>query len=84
MKRINKLRIKYVLLVFFFIFLATVFPTFMRYQASITANVVGYAKETRRSTYKVNFHNNGGTGKMESMTMNYNETKKTNKKYFRT
>lgn len=45
----------------------------MRYQASVTANVVGYAKETRRSTYKVNFHSNGGTGTMASMTVNYNE-----------
>lgn len=73
MKRINKIRIKYVLLVSFFIILATVLPTFMRYQASVTANVVGYAKETRRSTYKVNFHSNGGTGTMASMTVNYNE-----------
>lgn len=73
MKRINKIRIKYALLISFFIILATVLPTFMRYQASVTANVVGYAKETRRSTYKVNFHNNGGTGTMESMTVNYNE-----------
>jgi len=54
----------------------------MRYQVSVTANVVGYAKETRRSTYKVNFHNNGGTGTMESMTMNYNETKKISKNTF--
>ena len=73
MKRINKIRIKYALLISFFIILATVLPTFMRYQASITANVVGYAKETRRSTYKVNFHSNGGTGTMASMTVNYNE-----------
>lgn len=82
MKRINKIRIKYVLLISFFIILATVLPTFMRYQVSVTANVVGYAKETRRSTYKVNFHNNGGTGTMESMTMNYNETKKISKNTF--
>lgn len=73
MKRINKIRIKYALLISFFIILATVLPTFMRYQASVTANVVGYAKETRRSTYKVNFHSNGGTGTMASMTVNYNE-----------
>ena len=73
MKRINKIRIKYALLISFFVILATVLLTFMRYQASVTANVVGYAKETRRSTYKVNFHNNGGTGTMESMTVNYNE-----------
>lgn len=73
MKRINKIRIKYALLISFFIILATVLHTFMRYQASVTANVVGYAKETRRSTYKVNFHSNGGTGTMASMTVNYNE-----------
>ena len=73
MKRINKIRIKYALLISFFIILATVLPTFMRYQANVTANVVGYAKETRRSTYKVNFHSNGGTGTMASMTVNYNE-----------
>lgn len=65
MKRINKIRIKYVLLVSFFIILATVLPTFMRYQVNVKADVVGYAKETRRSTYKINFHNNGGTGAMD-------------------
>jgi len=73
---------KYVLLVSFFIILATILPTFMRYQANVTANVVGYAKETRTSTYKVNFHNNGGTGTMESMTMHYNEAKKIAKNTF--
>ena len=69
MKRINKIRIKYALLFSFFIILATVLPTFMKYQAIITANVVGYAKETRQSTYTVNFNNNGGTGTMESLTV---------------
>jgi len=45
LKRINKIRIKYILLVFFLILLAAVLPTFMRYQVSITANAVGNAKE---------------------------------------
>ena len=53
-------------------------PTFMKYYNAVTANVVGYAKETRASTYKIKFHNNGGDGTMEEITMHYNEAKKFN------
>ena len=40
-------------------FLGIIFPTFMKYHVSITANAVGYAKETGSSTYKIKFHSNG-------------------------
>ncbi len=75
MKRINRIRIKYFSLFFFFLVLATVVPTFMRYQATIEANAVGYAKETRSSTYTINFYSNGGTGSMQSITADYNIAK---------
>ena len=76
LKRLTKLKIKYFLVIScMLMILGIILPTFMRYNVSFTANVVGYAKETRTSTYKVKFHNNGGTGTMEDMTMNYTETK---------
>ena len=53
--------------------LGIVLPTFMRYRVSIIANVIGNAKETRSSTYKVKFHSNGGTGDMQEMTIRYNQ-----------
>lgn len=83
MKRLTKLRIKYFFIVISLLMLfGIVLPTFMRYYINITANVVGYAKETRISTYKIIFHNNGGTGTMEEMTMNYNEAKNLSKNVF--
>lgn len=74
MKRIVKIKVKYFLIFFCTILiLSIVFPTFMKYYVSVTANVVGYAKETRSSTYTVRFHSNGGTGSMQDMTVTYNE-----------
>lgn len=74
MKRLNKIKIKYVIIsIVCIIYFLTILPTFMRYKIDVTANAVGYAKETRQSTYQVEFHNNGGTGTMEDMTITYNE-----------
>lgn len=74
MKRITKIRVKYFLIISCLILiLGIVLPTFMRYRVSIIANVIGDAKETRSSTYKVKFHSNGGTGDMQEMTIRYNQ-----------
>lgn len=83
MKKLTKLRIKYFLIIIcLLIILGIMFPTFMKYYVSITANIVGYAKETRTSTYKIKFHNNGGVGIMEDMTMNYNVSQNLTKNTF--
>lgn len=75
MKRTTKIKIKYFLIITcILMILKIILPTFMRYYANITANVLGYAKETRSSTYKVKFNSNGGTGNMQEMTVRYNET----------
>ena len=81
MKKLTKIRIKYLLISSgLCIVLGTVFPTFMRYHISVTAHVVG--NTTSQATYTVKFHNNGGTGDMQDMTINYNETKKLTKNTF--
>lgn len=83
MKKLTKLRIKYLLIIIcLLIILGIIFPTFMRYYVSVTANIVGYAKETRTSTYKIKFHNNGGEGTMDDMTMNYDESQNLTKNTF--
>lgn len=83
MKRLTKLRIKYFLIIIcLLIVLGIMFPTFMKYYVNITANIVGYAKETRTSTYKIKFHNNGGVGTMEDMTINYNVSQNLTKNTF--
>ena len=80
MKRLNKIKIKYAIIsVVCIIIFLTILPTIMRYKYDITANAVGYAKETRQSTCVIKFHNNGGTGTMENMTITYNEAKKLTK-----
>ncbi len=62
MKRINK--IKYgLILVVLLIIIAVIFPTFMRYKVSVTANVLGYAQNP---TYIVEYNANGGAGSMEA------------------
>ena len=72
MKKITKIRIKYILIsICLFIVFATILPTFMRYNASVTAYVAGDAKETRSSTYTVIFHSNGGTGQMNNLPITY-------------
>lgn len=72
MRRLNKIKIKYAtILIAVTIVCLAILPTFMRYRVDVTANVIGYAKETRSSTYKVKFHNNGGTGTMDEMTVTY-------------
>ena len=58
------------------------FPTFMRYYVNVTANIVGYAKETRTDAYKIKFHSNGGTGNMQEMVVGYNETTNLTKNTF--
>ena len=83
MKKLTKIRIKYFLIIIFcIIFFTTILPTFMRYYINITANIVGYAKETRSSTYKAKFHSNGGEGTMVDMTIHYNEAQKLSKNTF--
>lgn len=83
MGKLTKLKIKYFLIIIcLLIIFGIIFPTFMRYYVSVTANIVGYAKETRTSTYKVKFHNNGGVGTMEDMTINYNVSQKLTKNTF--
>lgn len=83
MKRLTKIRIKYLLIITcFFITLGIIIPTFMRYYAEVTGNVVGYAKETRTSTYKIKFHNNGGEGMMEELTLHYNVAQNLTKNTF--
>lgn len=83
MKRLTKLKIKYFLIITcLLIIFGIIVPTFMRYYVSVTANVVGYAKETRTSTYKIKFHNNGGVGTIEDMTMNYNVSQNLTKNTF--
>lgn len=83
LKRLTKIKIKYFLIILFFLILcATIIPTFMRYYISITANINGHAKETRKSTYNVNFYNNGGSREMESMTIKYNQKTKLTKNTF--
>lgn len=75
MKRTTKIKIKYFLIITCILMISKIMlPTFMRYYANVTANVLGYAKETRSSTYKVKFNSNGGTGNMQEMTVRYNET----------
>ena len=83
LKKLTKLRIKYLLIIIcLLIILGIIFPTFMRYYVSVTANIVGYAKETRTSTYKIKFHSNGGEGTMEDMIMNYNVSQNLTKNIF--
>ena len=83
MKRLTKIRIKYFLIIFFcLIFFTTILPTFMKYYINITANINGYAKETRSSTYKAKFHSNGGEGTMDDMIIYYNEAQKLSKNTF--
>lgn len=83
MRRLNIIKVKYAT---FFIAITIVwlaiFPTFMRYRVEVTANVTGYAKETRSSTYKVKFHNNGGTGTMDDMTITYDVAQNLTKNIF--
>lgn len=74
MKRITKIKIKYFLIIISILMILNgIFPTFMRYHVNVVANIVGYAKETRSSTYKIKFYSNGGTGNMQEMTVRYNE-----------
>ena len=75
MKRTTKIKIKYFLIITCILMISKIMlPTFMKYYANVTENVLGYAKETRSSTYKVKFNSNGGTGNMQEMTVRYNET----------
>ena len=83
MRKLNKIRIKYaIILIASIIFLLAILPTFMRYRVDVTANAEGYAKETRSSTYKVKFHTNGGTGTMSDMTVSYNVAQNLTKNTF--
>ena len=83
MKRLTKLKVKYFLIVScLLIIFGIIFPTFMKYHADVTANVVGNAKETRSSTYKIIFHSNGGTGDMQEMIVKYNEPHNLSKNKF--
>ena len=83
MKKTTKIKIKYFLIITCILMISSIMsPTFMRYQVTVEANVVGYAKETRSSTYKIKFHSNGGTGSMQEMTVRYNETTNLTKNTF--
>ncbi len=83
MKRLTKLKVKYFLIVSCVLMIfGIIFPTFMKYHAYVTANVVGNAKETRSSTYRIIFHSNGGTGDMQEMIVKYNEPHNLSKNKF--
>lgn len=83
MKRLTKLKIKYLIIIIcLLISLGIILPTFMKYYVSVSADIIGYAKETRTSTYKIKFHSNGGEGTMEDMIMNYNVSKNLTKNIF--
>ena len=84
MKRLNKIKLKYAIIFFALcvVLFLTIIPTFMRYKYEVTANVVGYAKETRQSTYTVKFHSNGGTGTMADMVVTYNVAQNLTKNVF--
>ena len=83
MKRLTKLKVKYFLIVSCVLMIfGIILPTFMRYHTFVTANVVGNAKETRSSTYKIKFHSNGGSGDMQEMTIKYNEPHNLTKNIF--
>ena len=74
--KLNKIKIKYSLiilaLVFFFFTLCRVAPTYMKYYYKVTGQVIGYAKETRNSSYTVKFYPNTGTGSMADQPISYN------------
>ena len=75
MRKLNKIKLKYVIIILINIILFfAILPTYMRYKSNVTASAVGYVKETRSSTYKVKFDSNGGTGSMSDMTVGYNVT----------
>ena len=53
LKKLTKIKLKYFLIITCLLILfGIVLPTFMKYYNAVTTNVVGYAKETRASTYK--------------------------------
>ena len=55
MKKLTKIKVKYFLIITCLLILFGIaLPTFMKYYTAVTANAVGYAKETRTSTYKKN------------------------------
>ena len=77
LKKLTKIKVKYFLIITCLLILFGIaLPTFMKYYTAVTANAVGYAKETRTSTYKIKFYNNGWDGTMEEMTMHYNVAQK--------
>lgn len=90
MSRINnnkrKNTIKYFIYVFILLCVAfisnMIMATSMRYQSSVSGEVVGFAKENRSTSYKVVFHANGGTGSMGDQTIKYGISTKLNDNLF--
>lgn len=72
---INKLNIRYYIFIICILGLAlfthVLSCTFMRYYSNVNAQVAGYAKENRSSTYNIVFNANGGTGTMSNQSISY-------------